>query len=155
MIFLFNFSKCFTNLVKETRSLIVTRRNFWRLKSNCKSSLQLPLIEAIFLIFFANQIETWTLIVKFLRCWIYFISQKLSEISFKKFGAKGQYVLVLMAKFKHHIPIIYSFSSKFSRKENFEPGNLVKGFEFFFSVLLHPVSCVTFETGGIFSPKRA
>ena len=37
-----------------------------------------------------------------------------------------------MAKFKHHIPIIYSFSSKFSRKENFEPGNLVKGFEFFF-----------------------
>lgn len=52
-----------------------------------------------------------------------------------------------MAKFKHHIPIIYSFSSKFSRKENFEPGNLVKGFEFFFSVLLHPVSCVTFETG--------
>ena len=60
-----------------------------------------------------------------------------------------------MAKFKHHIPIIYSFSSKFSRKENFEPGNLVKGFEFFFSVLLHPVSCVTLETGGIFSPKRA
>ena len=38
--------------------------------------------------------------MKFLRCWIYFISQKLSEISFKKFGAKGQYVLVLMAKKK-------------------------------------------------------
>ena len=116
MIFLFNFSKCFTNLVKETRSLIVTRRNFWRLKSNCKSSLQPPLIEAILWNFFADQIETWTLIVKCLRCWIYFISQKLSEISFKKFWAKGQYILVLMAKFKHHIPIIYSFSSKFSRK---------------------------------------
>lgn len=56
--------------------------------------------------------------------------------------------MVLMTKFKHHIPIICSFSSKFSRKENFEPGNLVKGFEFFFfSVLWHPVSCVTFETG--------
>lgn len=49
-----------------------------------------------------------------------------------------------MAKFKHHIPIIYSFSSKFSRKENFEPGNLVKGLDFFFGSF---ASCVTFETG--------